>query len=103
MKDISYLKSLHDEILAYTKAHDDLSESHHWLFDLPPFKDEPFNPKHIVFAINPAENENKRLENEKVAAETKKINSETKTNKETADITNLGKGVDTGQKLNDEH
>lgn len=55
MKDISYLKSLHDEILAYTKAHDDLSESHHWLFDLPPFKDEPFDPKHIVFGINPGE------------------------------------------------
>ena len=55
MKDISYLKSLHDEILAYTKAHDDLSESHHWLFDLPPFKDELFNPKHIVFGINPGE------------------------------------------------
>lgn len=57
MKDISYLKSLHDEILAYTKAHDDLSESHQWLFDLPPFKDELFNPKHIVFAINPGESE----------------------------------------------
>ena len=55
MKDISYLKSLHDEIFAYTKAHDDLSESHHWLFDLPPFKDEPLNPKHIVFGINPGE------------------------------------------------
>ena len=55
MKDKSYLKTLHDEILAYTKAHDDLSESHHWLFDLPPFKDEPFNPKHIVFGINPGE------------------------------------------------
>ena len=27
----------------------------------PPFKDEPFNPKHIVFAINPGENENNRL------------------------------------------
>jgi hypothetical protein len=55
MKNVSYLKTLHDEILAYTKAHDDLSESHHWLFDLPPFKDEPFNPKHIVFGINPGE------------------------------------------------
>ncbi len=55
MHDINYLKSLHDEILVYTKAHDDLAESHHWLFDLPPFKDEPFNPKYIVFGINPGE------------------------------------------------
>jgi len=58
MNDLDYLKSLNKEIWDYTNAHEDLLGHHHWLFDLPPFRDEQFNPKYIVFGINPGEGKN---------------------------------------------
>ena len=60
---IGKLKKLNEQVLNYTNQHEDLQKSHHWQFDLPPFKDEPFNPKYIVMGINPGENKEKLFPN----------------------------------------
>ncbi len=55
------LKNLNERILNYTNQHEDLQKSHHWLFDLPPFKDEQLNPEYIVMGINPGESNEKQF------------------------------------------